>query len=107
MKNTIAFLLITATNSVIFSQNTPPLPSGNTTIGMHLTAGQSNEVWTSANELYFNYRGNAQNTYFWDLGGATGKPILSLSKSGDGKVGLGTTSPSDHFHIFKNNPSFF
>lgn len=69
-------------NICVFSQNTLPLPSGNTTIGNHLSVGQGNEVWTNANDLYFNYRGNATKTYFWNKGGISGSPIMTLDNSG-------------------------
>ncbi len=62
--------------------NTAPLPTGITTIGNHLSVGQGNEVWTNANDLYFNYRGNAAKTYFWNKGGITGFPIMTLDNTG-------------------------
>ncbi|WP_461639598.1 hypothetical protein [Labilibaculum euxinus] len=71
--------------------NTAPLPAGETKIGGHLHSGASNEVWTDATSLYFNYRGNAVATHFWNLDGGTGKTIMSLLKNGN--VGIGTSSP--------------
>ena len=62
--------------------------NGVTKIGGHLGVGAGNEVWSSASELFFNYGGNASVTYFWNLGGKSGKPIMTLKK--DGTVGIGT-----------------
>ena len=79
--------------------NSSPLISGTTTIGNHFSAGFSNEVWSSCNNLYFNYRGNVTTTYFWNLGGGTttGNSILTLQNSGN--VGLSTTTPNFNFQV--------
>src|SRR6478609_3508433 len=106
MRKIILFLFIVLPTVLASAQtaNTSPLPAGETVIGGHLHAGANNEVWTDASpNLYFNYRGNASTTYFWNLGGSTGKPIMSLLNSG--YVGLGTPTPSTLLHIFQGNSS--
>ncbi len=85
----------------VLAQNTPPLPSGDTEIGNHFHAGEGNEVWSEATSLYFNYRGNASTTHFWNLGGSTGNSIMTLLNSG--YVGIGTTSPVAQLHINSSN----
>ena len=94
----IAFILI-GLSKLGFTQtlNTSPLPAGETKIGGHLYAGSTNEVWTSANDLYFNYQGNAKATHFWSLGGSAGKSILSMLNNGN--VGIGTTSPTERLSV--------
>src|SRR5258707_13113697 len=77
--------------------NTSPLPAGETVIGGHLHAGLSNEVWTDASALYFNYRGSATTTHFWNLGNSTGKPVMTLLNSG--YVGIGISTPNSMLHI--------
>jgi hypothetical protein len=77
--------------------NTSPLPAGATIIGEHLHVGASNEIWTDASSLYFNYRGTGSSTFFWDLGGDSGKPIMSLLNNGN--VGIGTTTPNANLQI--------
>jgi len=77
--------------------NTSPLPAGETKIGGHLFAGATNEVWTSANALYFNYQGNATVTHFWNLGGGAGQSILSLLNNGN--VGIGTVNPTERLSV--------
>jgi hypothetical protein len=81
--------------------NTSPLPAGETIIGGHLHAGQNNEVWSDASILYFNYRGNAASTRFWNLGNSTGRSIMSLLNSG--YIGMGTDAPSSKLHISATN----
>jgi hypothetical protein len=77
--------------------NTSPLPTGETVIGNHLHAGAGNEVWTDAPSLYFNYRGSGGATYFWNLGGGSGKPIMTLLNNG--KVGIGTPDPLSNLEV--------
>jgi len=83
--------------------NTSPLPAGETVIGGHLHAGAGNEVWSDANSLYFNYRGSAGTTNFWNLGGSGGKSIMTLLNSGF--VGIGTPAPSYNLHVISTNPT--
>lgn len=91
-KITILFALIAASIYGLKAQtNTPPLPNGNTKIGEHLTVGNSNEIWSDASNLYFNYRGNAVATHFWNKNGSTGASVLSILNTG--KVGVGITTP--------------
>lgn len=81
---TLSFSLFTAAQIT----NTSPLPAGETIIGEHLHAGSGNEVWSDASALFINYKGNAATTYFWDLGGTSGKSIMTLKNNG--YVGIGT-----------------
>jgi hypothetical protein len=60
-------------------------------LGGHLNVGLSNEIWSDANDLYFNYRGNAAITYFWNNEGSDGEAIMTLRNNGN--VGIGTTKP--------------
>jgi hypothetical protein len=92
---TIAFTTGVVCN--VLAQNTSPLPAGDTEIGNHFHAGAGNEVWSDASALYFNYRGNAATTYFWNLGNSTGKPIMTLLNNGN--VGIGTPSPQFNLDI--------
>ena len=80
--------------------NTAPLPSGVTKIGGHLSVGASNEVWTDAASLYFNYRGNAGATHFWNLGGGNGKSVMSILQNGN--VGIGISTPQKGLHVLNN-----
>ncbi|PXY02519.1 hypothetical protein DF185_00040 [Marinifilum breve] len=77
--------------------NTSPLPDGNTKVGGFLNIGIGNEVWSDATSLYFNYRGSAKQTHFWNLGGSNGKPILSLYHTG--LVGIGTQQVEGNLQI--------
>lgn len=83
--------------------NTSPLPGGETVIGGHLHAGAGNELWTDAGALYFNYRGSATSTFFWNLGGNAGKSIMSILNNG--KVGIGINDPQNLLHIKSSNES--
>ncbi len=99
-KLTILFALIAVSIYELKAQtNTPPLPNGNTKIGEHLTVGNSNEIWSDASNLYFNYRGNAIATHFWNKNGSTGASVLSILSNGN--VGIGTTTPNKSLHIVK------
>lgn len=93
-------LLSSITTMNAQTTNTSPLPVGETVIGGHLHAGASNEVWTDASNLYFNYKGNATSTYFWNLGGANGKSIMTLMNSGN--IGIGVDLPSAKLDINGN-----
>ncbi|WP_320052052.1 hypothetical protein [uncultured Acetobacteroides sp.] len=91
-KASLIFLLVPFLTIHSYAQsNTAPLPDGNTKIGGHLWAGAGNEVWTDAKDLYFNFRGSSAITYFWNLQGSTGHPVVSIFK--DDRVGIGTSSP--------------
>jgi hypothetical protein len=81
--------------------NTSPLPAGETIIGGHLHAGASNEVWTDAGSLYFNYRGNATTTHFWDRNGSSGKSIMTLLSNGN--VGIGVEPDYKLHSVAYNN----
>jgi hypothetical protein len=97
-----AILLAAALNFSTYGQtpNTSPLPAGETVIGGHLHAGAANEVWTDASALYFNYRGSASITHFWNGGNSAGSPVMSMLNSG--KVGIGTASPQETLHVNGN-----
>lgn len=99
MRKRISILvLFTIISTLLMAQsNTSPIPDGNTKIGGHLWAGASNEIWTEANSLYFNYRGTATSTYFWNLGGSTGKSIFTILSNG--YIGVGTVSPKTFFDV--------
>jgi len=104
MKLTSILITIAFTTGVVcnvLAQNTSPLPAGDTEIGNHFHAGQGNEVWSDASTLYFNFRGSAAATYFWNLGNTTGKSIMTLLNSGN--VGIGTTTPASRLHISNSN----
>ena len=94
----ICFVCVTTAQT-----NTSPLPAGETKIGGHLRVGAANEVWTDASSLFFNYRGNADATFFWNLSGSQGKSILSLNKNG--RVGIGINYPKALFEIAKSGYS--
>ncbi|MBS1680642.1 MAG: hypothetical protein JST48_02935 [Bacteroidetes bacterium] len=79
------------TQSFAQTANTSPLPAGETVIGGYLHVGNGNEVWSDATSLFFNYRGNATTTNFWNK--ATNSPTMSIVNSGTGMVGIGTASP--------------
>lgn len=98
----IAFSFSGLITSKAQTPNTSPLPTGETVIGNHLHVGQANEIWTDASALYFNYRGMGAVTHFWNLGGGTGKSILTLLNTG--KVGIGTVAPSSNLHVVATNP---
>jgi|GEM_PF-3687327 len=103
MRQSLVIYALSATMTIsghAQTPNTSPLPAGETVIGNHLHAGQSNEVWTDATTLYFNYRGSAATTHFWNMGNSTGKPIMSLLNSG--YVGIGVAAPASMLHI--NSP---
>lgn len=97
MKISVVLLFMIMTLKSFAQTNTSPLPAGTTKIGGHLSAGASNEVWTDATSLYFNYRGNGAATHFWNLGGGAGKSIMSLLKNGN--VGIGTTTPAEKLSL--------
>jgi hypothetical protein len=92
MKRIVLILVIQIVAFVAFGQttNTPPLPAGETIIGGHLHIGASNEIWTDASNLYFNYRGNAAATHFWNKN--TNSSVLTILNTGN--VGIGTTNPN-------------
>jgi hypothetical protein len=77
--------------------NSYPAPTGESVLGNHLHVGQSNEVWTDAYALYFNYRGAGATTYFWNLGGASGKSVMTLVNTGN--IGIGTNAPASKLHL--------
>ena len=99
MKKTLLFILIIVSGiNLIYSQeNTSPLPNGDTKIGGHLHAGYGNEVWSDANSLYFNYRGSAAATYFWNLGASNGYSLLTINNNGN--IGIGNTYPSYNLSV--------
>ena len=97
MKRYIILLILTA---IIFSQNTAPLPSGDTFVGGYLGIGKGNEIWSTSKQVYINYGGSAESLYFWDTKGASGKPILTLKHTGF--VGIGTPSPSSKLTVAGN-----
>jgi hypothetical protein len=76
--------------------NTSPLPAGETVIGGHLHA-LGDEVWTDQPLLYFNYRGNAATTYFWNKNGNAGTAVMTLLNTG--KVGINHMSPLYPLHV--------
>src|SRR5258706_15155649 len=90
-------MVVTVVSSQAQTANTSPLPAGETVIGSHLHAGQSNEVWTDAGALYFNYRGNGAATYFWNQGQGTGKSVMSILANGN--IGVGTTKTLSQLHL--------
>jgi hypothetical protein len=100
MKKTFLFILIIVSciNLIYSQENTSPLPNGDTKIGGHLHAGSGNEVWSDASSLYFNYRGSATATYFWNLGASNGYSLLTINNNGN--VGVGTNSPSQRLHVW-------
>ncbi len=75
--------------------------TGETIIGNHLHAGAGNEVWTDATSLYFNYKGNAATTYFWNKGGSSGNAVMTIKSNGN--VGIGTNNPTAGLEV--NNSS--
>lgn len=100
-ERTFAFALllaVSALRSPLSAQtaNTSPLPAGETVIGGHLHAA-GDEVWSDQTTLYFNWRGNASTTYFWNLGQTSGKPIMTLKSNGN--VGFGEDSPIAPIHL--------
>jgi hypothetical protein len=99
----LAAIILVACSGIANAQttNTSPLPGGETIIGNHLHAGCGNEVWTDASSLYFNYRGAASTTYFWNLGGGSGNPIMTLLNNGS--VGIGTMTPASKLDLVENN----
>ncbi len=99
MKKIFSFLgiLLLVWNLGAQTVNTSPLPAGETIIGGHLHVGAGNEVWTDAGDLYFNYRGSASKTHFWNLEGGTGKSIMTLLSNGN--VGVGNSQPGFRLDI--------
>jgi hypothetical protein len=95
---TVAFALMVEASLFAQSEpNTSPLPNGETVIGGHLHA-LGDEVYTTQNTLYFNWRGNAATTHFWNLGSGSGKSVMTLLSNGN--VGIGTSTPSAPLHVY-------